>query len=472
MRSDASAKEANTSETQSAETRAVYGKPTGRQSAAGSVEGPNSMSAFLDLESNVRNYSRSFPVVFTSARGPHLMDENNRRYIDFLSGAGALNYGHNNPHLKRALLKYIADDGVTMSLDMATAVKRDFIKTFESLILQPRGLSYRLQFTGPTGAHAVEAAIALARKATGRNGLIAFTNGFHGMTQGALSVSANRYYRNSRTRTGDVTFLPYDHYADDLDSMVYIEACLDDPGSGIDPPAAFVVETVQGEGGVNVSSTEWLRRLAGLARRIGSLLIVDEVQAGCGRTGTFFSFERAGITPDLVCLSKSISGYGLPMALTLIRPDIDVWKPGEHSGTFRGNNLAFVTATAALDCYWHDLGFANDVVRKSENVRQRLQSIVTTANGLGRNSSPISVRSCGMMLGINCQERELASAISRAAFGRGLIIETCGNRDQVVKLLPPLTINDDELKEGIDILERAVLDCTELQVEASEASTK
>jgi diaminobutyrate-2-oxoglutarate transaminase len=464
MRSDASAKEIHSSEPAA---QLAYGRP-----AIDLAERPDSLSAFVEFESNVRNYSRSFPVVFSSARDSHLIDENNRRYIDFLSGAGALNYGHNNPHLKRALLEYIAGDGVTMSLDMATAAKRDFIKTFETLILRPRGLSYRFQFTGPTGAHAVEAAIALARKATGRNGLIAFTNGFHGMTQGALSISANRYYRNSRARTGEVTFLPYDQYVDTTDSMASIEACLDDPGSGIDPPAAFVVETVQGEGGVNVASIEWLRRLAELAQRVGSLLVVDDVQAGCGRTGTFFSFERAGIIPDLVCLSKSISAYGLPMALTLIRPDIDIWQPGEHSGTFRGNNLAFVTATAALNCYWRDSGFANHIVRKGEDMRQRLQSMITAANGIGRNSSPISARSCGMILGLDCKERELASAISRTAFGRGLIVETCGNHDQVVKLLPALTISSDESNEGLDILESAVLDCVKMQVEVSETGSQ
>ena len=452
---DAGANEASMYATQSLDIALVHDDPANIRSA----DIPNSMSAFLELESNVRSYSRSFPVVFASGRGSHLIDENSRHYLDFLSGAGALNYGHNNPHLKRALLNYIANDGVTQSLDLATVAKRNFIEAFESLILRPREMSYRLQFTGPTGAHAVEAAIALARKATGRRQLIAFTNGFHGMTQGALSITANRHYRNSHTSGSDVTFLPYDHYSNDLDSMAYIEACLDDPGSGIDPPAAFVLETIQGEGGVNVASIEWLRRLSELARRNGSLLILDEVQVGCGRSGTFFSFERAGLAPDLVCLSKSLSGYGLPMALTLIRPDLDVWEPGEHSGTFRGNNLAFVAATEALERYWHDATFANDVARKGEDAHQRIQSIAMAANGLGRNSSQISARSCGLIQGIDCGERQLASAISRTAFERGLIIETCGNRDQVIKLLPPLTISDDELKAGLDILEGAVLDC-------------
>jgi diaminobutyrate-2-oxoglutarate transaminase len=416
----------------------------------------NHMDIFAELESNVRNYSRSFPVVFKSACGAQLTDETGRNYIDFLSGAGALNYGHNNPHLKSALLEYLSGDGVTQSLDMATTAKREFIAAFERLILKPRALSYRLQFTGPTGAHAVEAALALARKVTGRSGLIAFTNAFHGMTQGALAVTANRRYRMGRAQIGNVTFLPYEGFANGFGAIDYVETCLSNPGSGIDPPAAFIVETVQGEGGVNVASAAWLQQLAALARREESLLIVDEVQVGCGRTGPFFSFERAGIKPDLVCLSKSLSGYGLPMALTLIRPELDAWSPGEHSGTFRGNNLAFVTARTALDRYWHHDTLAKDVSRKGQIVGKRLQAIAAGANRRSRNAPPLRVRGCGLIQGIDCGDAQVASAFSRKAFECGLIVETCGNHDQVVKLLPPLTIADAELEAGLDLLEEAI----------------
>jgi diaminobutyrate-2-oxoglutarate transaminase len=185
------------------------------------------------------------------------------------------------------------------------------------------------------------------------------------------------------------------------------------------------------------------------------VLIVDEVQVGCGRTGTFFSFERAGITPDLVTLSKSLSGYGLPMALTLIRRDLDIWNPGEHNGTFRGNNLAFVTAQAALERYWKSDALTHDVIRKGKLMHDRLQTIAVAANraGCGR---PLSVKSCGLIAGIDCGEGQRASAISRAAFERGLVIETCGNRNHVVKLLPPLTISDAELDAGLNILEKAI----------------
>lgn len=422
------------------------------------VRPANDLSSFLALESDVRYYSRSFPVVFTSARGAYLFDEADRSYIDFFSGAGALNYGHNNPRLKAVLLDYIAGDGVTHGLDMATKAKRDFIEAFERVILAPRGLSYRLQFTGPTGAHAVEAALALARKVTGRTNVVSFTNGFHGVTQGALSITANRHYRKGRVRDGDVTVLPYEGYANGFDAVASLEEWIGDPGSGMDPPAAFVVETVQSEGGVNVASIDWLQRLAGSAKRMGSLLIIDDIQVGNGRTGPYFSFERAGIVPDLVCLSKSLSGYGLPMSLTLIRPDLDVWSPGEHNGTFRGNNLAFVTARAALELYWNDDSLAQSVTRKAEAMGERLKAIAAAANRSGSNTQPFVVRGCGLIQGLDCRDDELASRITRSAFERGLIIETCGSRGQVIKLLPPLTLSDAELASGLDILEQAVLD--------------
>ncbi len=424
---------------------------------------PNDMSVFLELEFNVRNYSRSFPVVFTSARGAYLFDEADRPYIDFFAGAGTLNYGHNNPHLKAALLSYLANDGITHSLDMATRAKRDFMETFDRLILKPRGLSYRLVFTGPTGAHAVEAALALARRATGRSGLVAFTNAFHGVTQGALSVTANRYYRTARVPNAEVIFLPYDGFSDGFDALAYIERGIADPGGGIDAPAAFIVETVQGEGGVNVASIEWLQRLAEVARCAGSVLIVDEIQSGCGRTGTFFSFERAGITPDIVTLSKSLGGFGLPMALTLVRPDLDLWQPGEHSGTFRGNNLAFVTAREALERYWRNAALADEVRRKAKFVRDRLEAIASAAGRLGRNIPPFAVRASGLIQGLDCGNGQIASSIASGAFRCGLIVETCGSRNQVLKLLPPLTITDAELDAGLSILETAVLEPSRLK---------
>jgi diaminobutyrate-2-oxoglutarate transaminase len=416
----------------------------------------NSLDVFVALESNVRTYSRTFPVIFTSARGAHMWDEDGRRYIDFLSGAGALNYGHNNPILKERMLDYLDRDGIVHSLDMATGAKRDFIEAFDRIILKPRGLSYRFQFTGPTGAHSVEAALRLARKVTNRTGLVAFTNAFHGMTQGALSVTANRYYRGGFAPDGNATFLPYEGYPNGPDALADVARRFVDPGSGFDPPAAFIVETVQGEGGVNIASARWLQDLAALARNCGSLLIVDEVQVGCGRTGSFFSFERAGIVPDMITLSKSLSGSGLPMALTLIRPELDIWQPGEHSGTFRGNNLAFVTAHAALEKYWHNEAFVDEVRRKGQHLCELLDDIVEKANAINGDRPSLTARGCGLIAGIDCREKDTAAAVVSKAFSKGLVVETCGRSDEVVKCLPPLTIGSDDLDAGIRILRAAI----------------
>ena len=288
------------------------------------------MDTFERLESEVRSYCRHFPQVFTRAVGSRLTAEDGREYVDFLAGAGALNYGHNDPRLKQRLIDYIADDGITHGLDMATAAKRTFLETFDEVILRPRGLQYKVQFPGPGGTNAVEAALKLARKVTGRQGVIAFTNGFHGMSLGALAASSSLAARaGAHAGLHDTTIMPVDGFLGrDVDTIDVLERYLTNDHSGVEKPAAFIVETVQGEGGVNVARSRWLRGLQRLAREHGVLLIVDDIQAGCGRCGSFFSFEDAGITPDLVCLSKAISGLGLPMALTLIRPDLDQWAPG------------------------------------------------------------------------------------------------------------------------------------------------
>jgi diaminobutyrate-2-oxoglutarate transaminase len=233
---------------------------------------------------------------------------------------------------------------------------------------------------------------------------------------------------------------------------------LSDSSSGIDAPAAAIVECVQGEGGVNSCSPEWLQNLEQVCRKHDMLLIVDDIQAGNGRTGDFFSFEQAGIKPDIVTLSKSISGYGLPLAIVLIKPQYDNWKPGEHNGTFRGNNMAFITATAAIDEYWSDLSFSREIKRKGDYIEERLTAIV---NRHGDNK--FTTRGRGMFQGINCVNGDIAGQITHTAFTKGLIIETSGADDQVIKLLCPLIISDENLKKGIDILEDAIRDvCSRL----------
>lgn len=413
------------------------------------------LKIFDRLESQVRGYIRSFPTLFAKARGASLIDEEGRDYIDFFSGAGTLNYGHNNPVLKRRLLDYIESDGVAHGLDMATVAKKEFLETFERMILQPRGLNYKVQFPGPTGTNAVEAALKLARQVKGRPNVISFTNGFHGVSDGSLAATGNSKFRDAAgIPLGNVTFMPYDGYLGArVDTTSYLERVLTDKSSGIDAPAAAIVETVQGEGGVNVASAAWLQALEQVCRRHDMLLIIDDIQVGCGRTGTFFSFEGMGVSPDIVTLSKSISGYGLPMSLVLMKPEFDIWRPGAHNGTFRGNNLAFVTAKAALLHYWTSGEFQESVRRKGNIIRGWLEHI---ASGYGKGG--FTVRGRGMIQGLAADQTELVSNISARAFENGLIVETSGARDQVLKLLPPLTIDEAVLLNGLEIVEQSVAD--------------
>ncbi len=402
------------------------------------------------LESEVRTYCRSFPTVFSRAEGSRIFDRDGREYLDFFAGAGALNYGHNHPALRDRLIAYLQDGGIAHALDMATEAKCALFDAFETHILRPRDLHYKLMFPGPTGTNAVEAALKLARKVTGRTHIVSFTNAFHGMTLGALATTGNAGKRaGGGVPLNHVLRAPYDGYfGPGIDTLGQLEALLADHSSGLEAPAAFLVETVQGEGGINVASERWLRGLADLAHKHGALLIVDDIQVGCGRTGGFFSFEQAGIVPDIVCLSKSLSGFGLPLSLVLLRPALDVWKPGEHNGTFRGNNLAFVTARAALELFWADDHLSDEITRKAQIARRRLDRIAEAHGG--------TVRGRGLILGLSFEDTTMAQRAARASFERGLVIETAGAEDQVLKLLPPLTLTFDELERGLDIIADSV----------------
>jgi diaminobutyrate-2-oxoglutarate transaminase len=402
------------------------------------------------LESNVRGYCRAFPTMFHKAKGETLIDEQGKEYIDFFAGAGALNYGHNPEPLKKKLIAYLQEDHVTHSLDMATTAKRQFLETFEEKVLLPRSMQYKVMFPGPTGTNAVESALKLARKVTGRLNVVAFTNAFHGMTLGSLALTGNNSKREGAgTPLPNVSRMPFCGYlGTDVDSLQILEQNLEDSGSGVDAPAAFVLETVQAEGGVNVASVSWLKQIEKLARKYGALLIIDDIQVGCGRTGPFFSFEPSGIRPDLVCLSKSLSGYGLPLSVLLMHPEHDQWEPGEHNGTFRGHNPAFVTATAALEHFWSN----DDLSKKVKRDALRVQEILLD---LGDRYGA-EARGRGLIQGIDLGDGNLASAVSRAAFQRGLIIETAGTNDQVVKTLPPLTISEQGLERGLEILVESV----------------
>lgn len=403
------------------------------------------MYTFNSKESNVRSYIRSFPAVFDTAKNSLLYDEDGGEYIDFFAGAGTLNYGHNNPVVSNAIIEYLQRNGIVHSLDKATVAKRNFIEKFTNTILKPRNLNYKLQFTGPTGTNSVEAAIKLARKVKNRYNIVSFTNGYHGLTFGSLGLTANSYYRSSSlpTKLYTETF-PFDGYLDNsFDTIRYLRKKLTDNGSGTDLPAAVIVETIQGEGGINIASKKWLCSLQLLCQELDILLIIDDIQMGNGRTGTFFSFENFGIKPDMVCLSKSIGG-GLPMALLLIDPELDIWQPGEHTGTFRGNNLAFVAATELLD-YWSTNVFSESIEKKSEIIKYSLQSLKEEIPEL-----KMKIKGKGLVWGVDFMDKRFTSMLSKAIFKKQLLLETCGSNGTIFKFLPPLTIEEELLIEGLE----------------------
>lgn len=410
------------------------------------------MEIFRHLESEVRSYSRSFPVLFEKAKDAFLFDKDGNRYIDFFAGAGTLNYGHNNGYMKEKLIEYLQNDGLVHGLDMATVAKSNLLHKLDDIILKPRGMDFKVQFTGPTGTNAVEAALKLARMVKKRSNVVSFTNGYHGLTMGSMSVTANAYYRDEAfINRSDVSFLPYDGYlGKDVNTAAYMRRFLEDNSSGVDIPSAVILETVQGEGGIRVASDEWLREIESICREFDILLIVDDIQVGNGRTGRFFSFEQSGIKPDIITLSKSFGGYGLPISIVLFRRELDIWKPGQHTGTFRGNNLAFVSAAVALD-YWKDDRFSTAIFHKGEILSNRLNAISAKYPQLNAE-----VRGRGFVYGLAIPLAEIAKEISTACFDNKLILELCGARNNVIKFLAPLIIPDEVLVEGLDILDASI----------------
>lgn len=302
----------------------------------------------------------------------------------------------------------------------------------------------------------------IARKKTGRTNIVAFTNGFHGVTMGALAATGNGYHRGGAgMETHGVTRMPYEGYADGVDSAALLEQMLSDASGGIDAPAAIMLETIQGEGGLNAASAEFVREIAAIAKKHGALLIIDDIQAGCGRAGTFFSFEDMGVTPDIVTMAKSISGFGLPLALLLVRPEHDVFGPAEHNGTFRGNTHAFLTARVAIEKFWSDGAFQAELAGKAALIERRLTELANLVPGA-------FLKGRGLMRGVDVGSGELAGRICGRAYDMGLIIETSGNEDQVVKVLAPLTTPVATFDKGFDILldaARDVLAATKIAAE-------
>lgn len=409
--------------------------------------------SFEKYESAVRSYCRHFPTVFKNAKGALFTDEDGQQYIDFWCGAGAVNYGHNNDYIKQKMLAYLESDGIMHALDMYTIPKREFIESFEEKVLTPRGLDYKIQFPGPTGTNAIEAALKLARKVKKRSNIFAFMGAFHGMTLGSLSLTTDKGARKGAgVKLTDVTHIPAPYMFPELDVIKYMQRLLDDDHSGIEKPAAIVMETVQAEGGIHVFEAEFLRQVREFCDKNDILMIVDDIQVGCCRTGTFFSFERANIVPDMVVLSKSIGGYGMPMALTLFKPELDIWTPGEHNGTFRGNQLSFVAATAGLE-YMLENDVEQQTRRKGEIIKDFIEKEILPLD------SRLKFRGIGLVWGIEFEDIPklgFGDMVIDTCFENKLVIEGAGRKNSVVKAMPPLVIEDELLLKGLNILKEAI----------------
>jgi diaminobutyrate-2-oxoglutarate transaminase len=417
-------------------------------------------NTFETYESNVRSYCRSFPTVFCSAKGSFLTDNQGKEYIDFFSGAGGVNYGHNHPYIKQKVMEYLQGDGLIHALDMFTPAKAEFIEYFQQNILQPKGLDYKIQFTGPTGTNAVEAALKLARKVTGRTGIFALMGAFHGMTMGSLALTTDRSSRGGAgiPLTG-VTHIPAPYMYPELDTVAYMENLITDDHSGVEKPAAVILEAVQADGGIYPMPVEYLQNLRAFCDRHEILLIVDDIQAGCGRSGNFFAFERAGITPDMVTLSKSIGGMGMPMALLLMKPQLDIWSPGEHTGTFRGNQLSLVAAKAGLEVFVNE-NVAAQVAEKQDIVAKFMEEEIASLH------QGITTRGVGLVWGVDLSALggdAFSRKIMTCCFEKGLVLERVGRDNAVMKIMPPLTIDIDTLLKGLTILKEVIKEQIEVK---------
>lgn len=411
---------------------------------------------FEKYESEVRSYCRHFPTVFTRSKGAKMFDEQDNEYIDFFCGAGALNYGHNNDYIKPKLVEYLMNDGIIHALDMYTTPKREFIEFMQEKILKPRGLDYKIMFPGPTGTNAVEAGLKLARKVTGRSNVFALTGCFHGMTLGALALTTDIGARNGAgVKLDNVTHIPAPYVYPEFDTIKYMQDLLDDDHSAVEKPAAVVIETVQAEGGIWVFENDYLQRLRKFCDDNDILLMIDDIQVGCARTGTYFSFERADIKPDIFVMSKSIGGYGMPLALTLFKPELDKWTPGEHNGTFRGNQLAFIAAKAGLEYMLNEKVEEKSMIN-GEIIKSYIEKEILPLD------NRLKLRGIGTIWGIDfggIPIDGLSEKTTEIAFDKKLIIECAGRKNCVVKIMPPLVIEKEALLEGLEKLKDSVSEC-------------
>ena len=419
-----------------------------------------------ELESNNRSYPRGIPIAFDMAKGASVTDVDGNMYVDFFSGCGVLNFGHNNADILAELKNH--DGTIMQTVDFPTKAKIDFMEKLLSILPKEMIGKYKINFGGPTGSDAVESAIKLARINTGRHSIISFQGSYHGMTTGALSVTSRLSNRECvPPLIPGVHFMPYcspyrcpmgcnKKEKCEFECINFFQNALENPHSGIDKPAAIIIEPIQGEGGTYIPKNGWLEKIVDLARKNGILVIFDEVQAGFFRTGSLFSFEHTNAIPDIITMSKGIGGIGFPLSLILYKKELDVWKPGTHIGTFRGNQLGMIAGLSAMELA-DKINIKTHVVAMSKLIEKRLCVIERESDFIGE------VRVKGLMFGIEYVKNketkdpnpELAKKIRKACYENGLLVEIGGYYNNVVRFLPPLIITEKIANNGLDIFEKA-----------------
>lgn len=428
------------------------------------------LSRQAKFESNARTYPRKLPLAIKRAHGIHLVDVNGTSYLDCLAGAGTLALGHNHPVVVAAVQRHLAEGAPLHTLDFTTPAKDEFVEALFATLPEPLRSRGRIQFCGPSGSDAIEAALKLTKIATGRRSILAFSGGYHGQTHGSLAMMGNLGPKaNLPGLMADVHFLPFPHgtrcplgcdRCDGEHSAGYVERLLRDPESGIAPPAAMVMEVVQGEGGSIPAPDNWLRRMRRLTEELGIPLVIDEVQTGWGRTGTLYAFERAGVVPDVLVLSKAIGG-SLPLAVIVYREELDKWPPGAHTGTFRGNQLAMVAGRETLR-YILDQDLPAHAAAMGRLLMERLTGLQTRHPFVGE------VRGRGLMVGVEvidpattgpdghaAYDGARARALQQACFERGVIVETGGRHGAVLRFLPPLVVTQHDVEQIAGIVGEA-----------------
>ncbi|MGX9416018.1 diaminobutyrate--2-oxoglutarate transaminase family protein [Vibrio sp. WJH972] len=427
-----------------------------------------------ESESAVRSYPRRLPIAIKRASGLLVEDTRGQVYLDCLAGAGTLVLGYNHAEINQALKDQLDSGLPYQTLDITTETKRDFINQVNAFLPKELADNSVIQFCGPSGADAVEAAIKLAKQTTGRNTMFSFRGAYHGMTNGTMGMMGNLGTKARRTGLmSDVHFMPFPYNlrcpfglgGDEgaKASIRYIERLLNDDEAGVMKPAAIIVEPVQGEGGVIPAPAFWLRELRRICDEHGILLIFDEIQCGVAKTGYNFAFEESGIVPDVLCLSKAIGG-GLPMSLLVLKKDIDTWNPGEHTGTFRGNQLAMVSGAKALEIIQRD-NLVEHANIAGQYLRMGLEKIQSRVNCIAE------VRGKGLMLGVEVKhtngelnkfdeplpDGDLTLRIQRAALERGLMVEKGGRDGSVIRFLPPIIISFEQIDFALRVLEEAII---------------